>query len=196
MTRKRTRSKAATPITGVAAGNLGTAANLDDTQVLKTQDLEPVAPPWLDDDAAVAAPAEEAPWDDRSMVRPTDAAVAPAADAAVAPAAAAAPGPPPEQAVARDRLTPQRPSLRRREEPLDRRRGLALAGAGALATLIVLAGAGILSQLDLGFRGAGAEATFPAFGVATAPPLAETPEPGASGGKGHGHDSCHGRHCN
>ena len=53
MTRKPTRSKAATPITGVAAGNLGTAANLDDTQVLKAQDLEPLAPPWLDDDAAV-----------------------------------------------------------------------------------------------------------------------------------------------
>jgi hypothetical protein len=188
MTRKRTRSKAPTPITGVAAGNLGTAANLDDTQVLKTQDLEPVAPLWLDDDAAVAAPVEEVPSDDRSMLRPVA--------APVAPAAGAAPEPLPEQAVAPHRPSPQRPSLRRGEEPLNRRRGLALAGAGALATLLVLAGAGILSQLDLGFRGAGAEATFPAFGVATAPPLAESPEPQASGGRGHGHDSCHGRHCN
>ena len=59
VTRKRTKAAttAEVPITGVAAGGLGTAANLDDTQVLRTEDLQ-AAPDWLGDDAAVAATAE------------------------------------------------------------------------------------------------------------------------------------------
>lgn len=168
VTTRRKRSKAAPPITGVATGSLGTAANLDDTQVLRAQDLDASAPAWLDHDAeAAAAPAAAAPR---------------------------AQGPPTEHSVAPVQPSPQGPSVRQRQDPLKRRRGMALAGAGALATLLVLAGAGILSQLDLG--ASGAEPTFPAFGITTAPPVAETPEPQDTGGKGHGHDTCHGKHCN
>jgi len=67
VTRKRSNANAEpepnadAPITGVAAGGLGTAAILDDTQVLRTEDLQAAAaasPGWLDDEAA---PAPSAP---------------------------------------------------------------------------------------------------------------------------------------
>jgi hypothetical protein len=158
VTTKRKRSSAAAPITGVATGNLGTAANLDDTQVFKTADLDAQTPGWLDDDgpsAAVApAPAYEAP-----------------------PARPASP----------------RTSQRQRSGQRDRGRNLALIGAGALAMLVLLAGGGILSQLDLG--ASGVEPSGPAFGITTEPSPAATAEPQAEGGKGHGHDGCRGKHC-
>ena len=52
------------PITGVASGSLGTAANLDDTQVMRTADLERAAaesalPAWLTNDPPPLPPVEE-----------------------------------------------------------------------------------------------------------------------------------------
>src|SRR2546430_1976194 len=51
----RTEASPDAPITGVASGSLGTAANLDDTQVMRTADLERAVaeltvPAWLTDD--------------------------------------------------------------------------------------------------------------------------------------------------
>src|SRR6185436_11268492 len=61
VTRKRSTAKgpAEAPITGVASGSLGTAANLDDTQVLRTADLQAAAaaPPPVEPAAAHAEPA-------------------------------------------------------------------------------------------------------------------------------------------
>jgi hypothetical protein len=178
VTTKRKRSSAAAPVTGVAAGNLGTAANLDDTQVLKTEDLNVATPGWLHDDAVDASPVAELHPDDRMMLSP-----------AAAPAAS-------KPAVEPVRPTALRTSSRQPTESLDRRRSLALAGAGALAMLLVLAGAGILSQLDLGSGETGGQPNVQAFEFTAEPPFTETPEPSAESGKGHGHDSCHGRHCN
>ena len=164
MTTKRKRSNEAAPVTGVATGSLGTAANLDDTQVLRMEELEATGPPRMSDEPAPAAHPPvmtPAPQQDVTPVRPG--------------------------ATARGRS--------RSGQPTDRRRGMALVGMGALATLFVLGGAGILSQLDL--RAIGTEPSTPALGVTTAPPptAAVTPEPREAAGKGKG--SCHGngKHC-
>jgi hypothetical protein len=64
MTSKRSsaRQNAGAPITGIATGNLGTAANLDDTQVWRTEDPKTGEPEWLADHArAVAPPAPDQP---------------------------------------------------------------------------------------------------------------------------------------
>src|SRR4051794_4704545 len=129
MTRKRSKptSKPDAPIIGVAAGNLGTAANLDDTQVLRTEDLEAAAAEWLADDASPRpSPADTPPAPAGQRPVPTEPA-SPAAGMRPAPLARspAVPGP-----------APVRPN----------RRPLALAGVIALIVLLVIGGSGFVSQ--------------------------------------------------
>jgi hypothetical protein len=174
MTRSRKRSKAAAPITAVAAGSLGTAANLDDTQVLKNEDLRAATPARLEDDSW---------WTDGEDSAPLAGTAGPAEPEPAVTAAplAAAPAPP-----------SSRPSGGMARQV--NRRNAALVGAGALAALFVLAGAGVLSQLDFGTSGA--EPTTPALGVTSFPPAVSTPQPQQqSGGGGHGDHKCHGKHC-
>jgi hypothetical protein len=54
MTSERSSSDPETPVTGVAAGGLGTAANLEETQVLRTTDIDAL-------ESAAAQPAEPVP---------------------------------------------------------------------------------------------------------------------------------------
>ena len=162
--RRNAKPKADRPITGVAAGSFGTAANLDDTQVLRTEDLRAAAAEagWLEEDVPAAEPVAAA--------EPAAAAPVAAAPAASAPTAAVKPSP---------------PSGRRRNVP-------ALAGVLAFVVLLLIAGSGFISQLDLG------TATGPGLpaGLSTAPPPSATPEPnpqaGKGGGAGHGPKGCHG----
>ena len=219
VTRKRAKATPdpEAPITGVAAGSLGTAANLDDTQVLRTEDLGAAAPDWLDDDSPVAGdesavPPEElallqtaefAPADargDRATARSVAAAEPAASSAPLAatasPPPVAAPSTPAASQLPRDARRP-RPAAATAGAPIWRNRSTpALAGVAALFVLLLIAGSGLLSQLDLGI-GTGGEP------VATANPLIEaapspTPEPKeqkAGKGKCHGHghgDNCQG----
>jgi len=163
--RRNARPKVEPPITGVAAGSLGTAANLDDTQVLRTEDLRAAAAGagWLEEDVPAAA-------EPVAAAEPAAGAPVAAAPAASAPTAAVKPSSPPG---------------RRRNVP-------ALAGVVAFVVLLLIAGSGFVSQLDLG------TATGPGFpaGLSTAPPPSATPEPnpqaGKGGGAGHGPKGCHG----
>jgi hypothetical protein len=175
VTSKRTKSKAPALITGVASGSLGTAANLDETQVLRTADLEAAALPWLD---------EHVPGPD--------------AEPEVGPRPAAAPIGPTAPVVAttpqaRPRIQPQSPQPGRRSA---NRRVPALAGAAVVLALLVVAGAGFFSRLDLGSAGGtGADQSGgPSFEAFVEPSRAATPEPQAAGkdhkckGKGHGNN--------
>jgi len=141
------------PIYGVASGSLGTAANLDDTQVLRTEDLHAAAATaWLDDDAPIAAPP------------PAPDPIPP--DEPAAPAVAGA-------QIWRNRGVP------------------AVAGVAALLMLLLIAGSGFMSQLDLGVRAG------PAGPAATANTLLEagpspSAEPEKAGGKDGGRGKCHG----
>jgi len=163
--RRNAKPKAEPPITGVAAGSLGTAANLDDTQVLRTEDLRAAAAGagWLEENVPAAA-------EPVAAAEPAAGAPVAAAPAASAPTAAVKPSSPPG---------------RRRNVP-------ALAGVVAFVVLLLIAGSGFVSQLDLG------TATGPGFpaGLSTAPPPSATPEPnpqaGKGGGAGHGPKGCHG----
>jgi len=154
MTRKRTKAppEAEAPITGVAAGSLGTAANLDDTQVLRTEDLKAAAPDGPDEAAAVAA------------------------EPVVAAPPRAGAGPPSGAAGAAT------PIWRRRDAP-------ALAGVAALLVLLLIAGSGLVSQLDLGVGAGRADPGASADALVEAGPT-PTAEPKA--GKG-SHGKCHGR---
>ena len=213
MTRKRAKAAptAEAPITGVATGSLGTAANLDDTQVLRTEDLNAAEPGWLEDDAPVHPAEEDAiPPDElallqtaqlatpnspartpaRPEIAPPDDAAAPAGAAIAEEAASAAVNSEPVVA-ARPRTRARRPTgAAAAATPVWRRRSApALAGVAALLVLLLIAGSGFLSQLDLGI-GAG-----PAGAAASAGVLIEAaPSPTAAPkeGKG-GHAKCHGR---
>ena len=169
--RRITKRKAEPPITGVAAGSLGTAANLDDTQVIRTEDLHAAAA------APVAAPPES-----------TSAASAPRASTPVSAAVASAP--PGPRAAPRQRPRP-RPRSQPQPQPRPLRQSttrprLALAGAGGFAALLLIAGAGFFSQLDLGIA---AVPTIPGA-APTAAPAAGTPAPKPQAGKSH--RGCHG----
>ena len=178
MSRKRVKTaanaaaNADAPITGVAAGSRGTAANLDDTQVMRTEDLQAAAPSWLDDDGPVAASEQEAP---------------PAAVPA-RPVVAQPPRAKPRRAQPRRAASsasagsaPVWPVWRNRSAP-------ALAGVAALLVLLLIAGSGFLSQLDLG-SGTGPEPAGSANALIEAAP-SPTSEPNQ--GKG-GTGKCHGR---
>jgi hypothetical protein len=169
--RRTTRAKAEPPIAGVAAGSLGTAANLDDTQVLRTEDLKAAAasPGWLDDDAQPAGPAGDLIPPDELALLQTGA------------VSTTAPGSP-------DRAATPRPAAAARK----RRNAPALAGIAALVVLLLIAGFGILSQLDLGIAtGAGYSTGTPTHEPRTSAP-APKPEAGKGGGGGHASKGCHG----
>ena len=156
------------PITGVASGNLGTAANLDDTQVMRTADLERAAaafavPAWLTNDPPPLPLVEEQ-----------------------IPAAAPEParGPDPEHVQPPERVKPAR---RARSSVDGGRRTTALAGAVVGALLVLVIGAAMLGAMG-GF-GTSPAAGGPPFADATQAPLA-TPTAEPKKGKGEG---CHGK---
>jgi hypothetical protein len=206
------------PITGVAAGSLGTAANLDDTQVFSTTELQAAAAEQTA--APLPAPAEQtaaplpAPAEQTAAPLPAAAPPAAAANQLAAPDPAApepAPGPEPspvkgsepQHEVVLDSAPtaaypvqgPRGPGPGRRSD----RRIPALAGLVAVAVLVLVAGAGILSTLDFGAAGAPAFGTDAPNAAPTAEPATPKPKdkegPGGGGG-GHGHNGCHGRGCN
>jgi len=159
------------PVTGVARGGMGTAANLEETQVLRTEDLrswaaaaeaEPEQPP---EPAAEPAPVAAAP-----VVAESGA----AAPVAVAPVAAA-----PVAAATRTRRATRSPGR-------DRFAGL----AGMLAILfVVLAGAAYVVSRDDG----SGPAIVPAADATQTPAPTEDrggkkDEKGNCNGKGHGNN--------
>jgi len=170
VTRKRTKAapEAEAPITGVAAGSLGTAANLDDTQVLRTEDLEAAATGRVGEDAPeIGAAAHGRVGED-------------------APALATEP-----VVAARPPTSAHRPTgAAGAAAPIwGRRSAPALAGVAALLVLLLIAGSGFVSQLDLGIGAGPAEPGASAGALVEAAP-SPTAEPKA--GKG-GHGKCHGR---
>jgi len=190
MEQKRSKRDAGrdAPITGVAAGSLGTAANLDDTQVFSTVELQAPAAESEADGAPEKADAarEAAPPPGPDPAPPRE----PVLEAI--PTAAYSVGATSPKASA---STPQpAPVVRAPRRGSDSRP--ALAGVAALVVLILIAGAGILSTLDLGAAGGPAFGTEPSNAGPTAP--AETPAPKGKEdrGGGHGHGGCHGRGCN
>jgi hypothetical protein len=166
----------------VASGSLGTGANLDDTQVMRTADLQRAAaeaavPAWLTDDAP-PLPDEADAWADEPVVEP-------------APVARAAP--------ARDHVQqPERVRPRESVKPRPRegasrggRRTSALAGAVAGALLVLVAGAAMLGAM--GAFGTNPATGGPPFADATEAPAAmptaePTKEPKGCHGKGKGND--------
>ena len=190
MTRKRSSAKPATPrkaaasapattearqianpdapITGVASGSLGTAANLDDTQVMRTADLQRAAaevavPAWLTDDAP-PLPEEPEAW-------------------------AAEPVPARKHVQPPERVQPREPvkARRRAASGTDRdRRRTALTGAVAGAFLVLVIGAGMLGAMG-GF-GTNPAAAEPPLAEATQAPVATPTAAASKEGKG-----CHGK---
>jgi len=157
--RSRFESDSAAPVTGVASGGLGTAANLEDTQVLRNEDLAEAA-------ASQAEPVE------------------PAAPPAPAPASIA---PQPSPPVARPKVAPVppapvRPTVVPRRTSSSRPPGRGLAGLLA-AALVVLAGVAFVVSRNDGTLGAGQ-----AVPSATAPATA-APDGKADGGNGEGDDN-------
>lgn len=153
------------PITGVASGGLGTAANLDDTQVMRTADLERAAaeigvPAWLTNDPPPLPPAEEQ-------------------------IPAATPEAAPEHLQPRERVKPAR---RARSSAEGGRRTTALAGAVAGALLVLVVGAAMLGAMG-GF-GTNPAAGGPPFADGTQAPLATPTAEPQKKGKGEG---CHGK---
>jgi hypothetical protein len=188
--RRRATPRAETPISGVAAGNLGTAANLFDTQLLRSEDLEAAAPGWLEDDGpAVAEEADAIPPDEQALLHTRATGVPPApARASAAPAQAA-----PAQAARApepELVKPVKTQPRRRSRSVP-----ALAGVAALFVLLLIAGTGILSQLDLG---SGARAD-PSAGGKTLVEVAPSPTPKPRKQAGGDHGKCdghgHGKKC-
>jgi hypothetical protein len=184
------------PITGVAAGSLGTAANLDDTQVFSTTELQAAAAEQTAAPLPAAAPPAAAA---NQLAAPDPAAPEPAPGPEPSPVE----GSEPQHEVVLDSAPtaaspvqgPRGPGSGRRSD----RRIPALAGLVAVAVLVLVAGAGILSTLDFGAAGAPAFGTDAPNAAPTAEPATPKPKdkqgPGGGGG-GHGHDGCHGRGCN
>jgi hypothetical protein len=170
------------PITGVASGSLGTAANLDDTQVMRTADLERAAaesavPAWLTDDAP-PLPDEQDAWDDEAAVEP-------------APVTRAVPAR--EHVQPPERVRPRSPVKPRPRGGSNRggRLTSALAGAVAGALLVLVAGAALLGAM--GAFGTNPATGGPPFADATETPAAmptaePTKAPKDCHGKGKGND--------
>ena len=164
----RTEASPDAPITGVASGSLGTAANLDDTQVMRTADLERAVaeltvPAWLTDDPPPLPSVLE-----QARGRALD--------------------PKPEHVQPRQRV---KPALRAGSSASGGRRTSVLAGAVAGALLVLVVGAAMLGATG-GF-GANPAAGGPALGDPTQAPVATpSPEPSKEGkgchGKGKGND--------
>jgi hypothetical protein len=165
--RKNAKATSEAPITGVAAGSLGTAANLDDTKVMRMKDLQAAAAAWLDDDGAEVAS------EPGSDVIPVE---------ELAPRQTAR-DPRQRPLVTQSEPVPAQPVLGRRNPSVP-----ALAGVAALFVLLLIAGSGFFSQLDLGTgAGPGPEASANALIEAAPFPTAEPTD----AAKGHG--KCHGR---
>jgi hypothetical protein len=172
------------PITGVAAGSLGTAANLDDTQVMRTEDLKAAAPDGLEDAGAAVArePAADPPEERAPLQAPPQATPAEPVAPVKMPVSRAA-------AVAQPRETAARPRPAAVDSSTRSRRSMpALAGVAALVLLLLIAGSGFLSQLDLG-SGTGPAPASSANALIEAAP---SPTPAPKEGKG-GSGKCHGR---
>jgi hypothetical protein len=167
----------------VASGNLGTGANLDDTQVMETADLQRAAaelavPAWLTDDAPPLLDEADA-WADEPVVEP-------------APVARAVPArdhvQPPERVQPRELVKPRPRTGSNRGGG---RRTSALAGAVAGALLVLVAGAAMLGAM--GAFGTNPATGGPPFADATEAPAAmptaeATKEPKGCHGKGKGND--------
>lgn len=170
MSRKHTKATtdAEAPITGVAAGSLGTAANLDDTQVMRTDELKAAATGWSDDEVSAVAPEPAAvPQEEPATLQAT-----PAAEPAEPEAPVKTPA---------SRAAVQSSTRSRRSMP-------ALAGVAALVLLLLIAGSGFLSQLDLGGGTGPAPAASGNALIEAAPSATPAPKEG-KGGSG----KCHGR---
>ena len=158
------------PVTGVARGGMGTAANLEETQVLRTEDLRS----WA---VAAAAEPEQRP---EPAAEPAPEPAAEPAPVAAAPVAVAAVAAAPVAAATRTRRATRSPGR-------DRFAGL----AGMLAILfVVLAGAAFLVSRDDG----SGPAIVPAADATQTPAPTEDrggkkDEKGNCKGKGHG-DNC------
>lgn len=173
-----------TPVTGVARGNLGTATNLDDTQVYALDELRAAA-------AAAPADATDAP----------PAAVPIAAPDSGAPEFESAAEPPPVVPIRAQTLDPQpRPEPVRPRAAVIARRSMSPRGnpgrrtglIAAAAVAAILGGAVLLTVRDgsLGGpgsagAGSGGAVVVPSSVVPTEPPAA-TPPPKAGGGGGGG----------
>ena len=178
--RSQFEADSAATVTGVASGGLGTGANLEDTQVFRTEDLaeaaaspaEPVATP-------TAAPAAGAPH----AAAPVDAATAEPVPARLAPAPVAEPiaGPVPAAPV-RSAVVPRRNSPNRPP-------GRGIAGLLA-AALVVLAGVAFVVSRDDATLDAG-QALPSAAEPATAAPDANAD--GGNGGNGGNGDNDRGK---
>jgi hypothetical protein len=170
------------PITGVASGSLGTAANLDDTQVMRTADLQRAAaeiamPAWLTDDAPPLHDEPDA-WASGSAVEP----VSDQHDV-----------PPRERVQPRESVQSR---ARAKAGPQPRggvnvsRRTSALAGAAAGALLVLLAGAALLGNAGALTPNSGAgqgplaESSFEPFATPSAEPTKD-----AKGCHGKGKDN-------
>ena len=172
--RSRFESDSAASVTGVASGGLGTGANLEDTQVFRTEDL--------------AAPAAE-------TAQPHESPAVPAANPVLVAVASA----PIAEPIARPvPAAPVRPTVVPRRSSSNRPAGRGVAGLLA-AALVVLAGVAFVVTQDDGTVDAG-QAVPSAAAPATAAPDANAgggngndPGRGNDGGNGKDKDKpCHG----
>jgi hypothetical protein len=148
-----------TAVTGVAVGGLGTGANLEETQVLRTTDLEAFEGAELDDG--------QPPVDSHAVAPADDVTASPGAS--VAPAATMAAGAPAHaERVAAAPIEPAAARPRVRSSPRPAR---GLAGVLAIA-FVLLAGMAMLATRDDGSAGA-VPALLPTGSATTA----ETPGP-------------------
>ena len=187
-------------VTGVARGGLGTAANLEDTQVLLTSDLQaaakeveraPVQGPTAAPEREVAPP-PVAPQP-RPAVKPVPVAVpaTPPVAAASAPASAgvaSAAGPPPDQSAPVRRVPTVQPVGAR--HPSAAQPGRGLAGVLAAAFLVLAGVAFVVSRgdgtIDAGGSVPGATAPATADPVVTERPEEDNDGDGKGKGKGNG----------
>jgi len=199
VTRKRSKRKTNgdAPITGVASGGLGTAANLDDTQVLSTADLQAAAPMWLDEpDPAAAQQPDVLPPEDLAALQTAPIHLATPtpepAEPTIAVPVKASGAVPVQRAVTS--AVERRGSAAAQGEGSARRRGRsapALAGVIAVVVLLLVAGAGFVSQLDLGIANVPAGGPASSAAAPTSTPVA-TQAPKEEKGKGHGGCRGHG----
>jgi hypothetical protein len=182
------------PVTGVASGNLGTAANLEDTQVLRIADLEAAAPGWLEAESSPPQPGSIPP-EELALLQPAPTSTARGQRALARTAAAPAHEAP---SPARPAAAPARPGPATPAGHRPHRGALALAGGIALLVLLLIGGSGVISQLDLGAAAKPSLAGV-APGAAPSPTQAPNQQAGDGGGAGdrgkcHGHGN--GNNCN